>query len=202
MEDNKRMKKAAGILESLFKLIGGVLCAMVIVCGIFAVLVLVFGEKMFVPETFVTLDIGFLKFYLREEYRFISDDVKLYAVVSLLTAAGLYGVISYVCVLLRRILSPMKDGRPFEAGMAKDLRKIAWVVLGGGLYSEVLKIAEHLLMIRAYPMEKIFNSEAIYSMSHTIDVDLGFVLVAAAFFLLSYIFSYGQTLQRESDETL
>ena len=47
MEDNKRMKKAAGILESLFKLIGGVLCAMVIVCIIFAVLVLIFGEKMF-----------------------------------------------------------------------------------------------------------------------------------------------------------
>ena len=201
MEDNKRMKKAAGILESLFKLIGGVLCAMVIVCGIFAVLVLVFGEKIFVPDS-VTLDIGFLKFYLREEYRFITDDVKLYAVVSLLTAAGLYGIISYVCVLLRRILSPMKDGRPFEAGMAKDLRKIAWVVLGGGLYSEVLKIAEHLLMIRAYPMEKIFNSEAIYFMKHIIDVDLSFVLVAAAFFLLSYIFSYGQALQRESDETL
>ena len=201
MEDNKRMKKAAGILESLFKLIGGVLCAMVIVCGIFAVLVLIYGEKIFVPDS-VTLDIGFLKFYLREEYRFITDDVKLYAVVSLLTAAGLYGIISYVCVLLRRILSPMKDGRPFEAGMAKDLRKIAWVVLGGGLYSEVLKIAEHLLMIRAYPMEKIFNSEAIYFMKHIIDVDLSFVLVAAAFFLLSYIFSYGQALQRESDETL
>ena len=201
MEDNKRMKKAAGILESLFKLISGVLCAMVIVCGIFAVLVLVFGEKIFVPDS-VTLDIGFLKFYLREEYRFITDDVKLYAMVSLVTAAGLYGIISYVCVLLCRILSPMKDGRPFEAGMAKDLRKIAWVVLGGGLYSEVLKIAEHFLMIRAYPMEEIFDSKAIYMMKHTIDVDLSFVLVAAAFFLLSYIFSYGQALQRESDETL
>ena len=200
MEDNK-MRKVAGVLETLFKVAGGILTAMVIVCGIFAVLVLIYGEKIFVPDS-VTLDIGFLKFYLREEYRFITDDVKLYAMVSLVTAAGLYGMASYACTLLRRILAPMKESRPFEEGMARDLKKVAWLVLGGGLYSEALKIAEHFLMIRAYPMEEIFDSKAIYMMKHIIDVDLGFVLVAAAFFLLSYIFSYGQTLQRESDETL
>ena len=67
---------------------------------------------------------------------------------------------------------------------------------------EQLDKAEHFLMIRTYPMEEIFDSDAIVLMKHIIDVDLSFVLMAAAFFLLSYIFSYGQALQRESDETL
>ena len=199
--ENSKMRRVAGVLETLFKVVGGILFAMVIVCGVFAVLVLVFGEKMFVPDS-VTLDIGFLKFYLRDEYRFITEDVKLYAMVSLVTAAGLYAVVGCACTLLRRILTPMKEGRPFEAGMARDLKKVAWLVLGGGLYSEALKIVEHFLMIRTYPMEEIFDSDAIVLMKHIIDVDLSFVLMAAAFFLLSYIFSYGQALQRESDETL
>ena len=199
--ENKKMIKTAGVLERLFKVAGGVLCAMVIVCVIFSGLVLAFGEKMFVPDS-VTLDIGFLKFYLRDEYRFITDDVKLYAVVSLLTAAGLYGVASYTCGTLRRILVPMKEGRPFGGKTARELRKVAWLVLGGGLYTQVLQVAEEFLMIRAYPLEKIFESEAIFLMKHIINIDFSFVLAAAAFFLLSYIFSYGQQLQRESDETL
>ena len=58
-------------------MVGGVLGAMVIVCAVLAVLVLVWGEKMFVPDS-VTLDVGFIKFYLADQYRFITDDVKLY----------------------------------------------------------------------------------------------------------------------------
>ena len=199
--ENKKMMKAAANFETLFKVVGGVLGAMVIVCAVFAVLVLAWGEKMFVPD-FVTLDVGFIKFYLADQYRFITDDVKLYGVVSLVTAAGLYAVASYVCSLLRRILKPMKEGRPFEDETARYLRRAGWAILGGGLYMQVLRIAEEFLLTSAYPLQEIFDSEAIVFMEHTITADFNFVLLACAFFLLSYIFSYGQALQRESDETL
>ena len=199
--ENSKMRKVAGVLETLFKVVGGILAAMVVVCAIFAVLVLTYGEKMFVPD-FVTLDIGFLKFYLTDQYRFITDDVKLYGVISLVTAAGLYGVASYVCSLLCRILKPMKEGRPFEDKTARYLRRAGWAILGGGLYMQVLRIVEEFLLTNAYPLREIFDSEAIVFMEHTITADFSFVLLACAFFLLSYIFSYGQVLQRQFDETL
>ena len=199
--ENKKMMKAAANFETLFKVVGGVLGAMVIVCAIFAVLVLSLGEKMFVPD-FVTLDVGFIKFYLADQYRFITEDVKLYGVISLVTAAGLYAVASYVCSLLCRILKPMKEGRPFATDTARYLRRVGWAILGGGLYVQVLRIAEEFLLTNAYPLQEIFDSEAIVFMEHTITADFNFVLLACAFFLLSYIFSYGQALQRESDETL
>ena len=199
--DNRKMTKAAGALDTLFKVAGGILCAVIVICVLFAGLILVYGEKVFVPDS-VTMDIGFIKFYLADEYRFMTDNVKLFATVSLATSAVLYGLACYGCGTLRRVLLPMKEGRPFDEGAARELRKVAWLVLGGGLYGQALKIAEHFLMIRAYPLEEIFDSEAIVFMKHIIDVDFSFVLVAAAFFLLSYIFSYGQALQRESDETL
>ena len=198
---NGKMMKTAGTFETMFRVMGSVLCAMVFVCVIFTVLVLLLGEKMFAPD-FVTLDIGFIKFYLTDEYRSFTDSVKLYAVVGLLSMAVLFAVGSYICVLLRRILLPMKEGRPFEETTARNLRKVAWAILGGGLFMQILRVAEEFLLIRAYPMEEIFASDAITSMEHMITVDFNFVIVAAAFILLSYIFSYGQALQRESDETL
>ena len=198
---NGKMMKTAGTFETMFRVMGSVLCSMVFVCVIFTVLVLLLGEKMFAPD-FVTLDIGFIKFYLTDEYRSFTDSVKLYAVVGLLSMAVLFAVGSYICVLLRRILLPMKEGRPFEETTARNLRKVAWAILGGGLFMQILRVAEEFLLIRAYPMEEIFASDAITSMEHMITVDFNFVIVAAAFILLSYIFSYGQALQRESDETL
>jgi hypothetical protein len=35
-----------------------------------------------------------------------------------------------------------------------------------------------------------------------VHLELGFILLAMALFLMSYIFRYGEELQRESDETL
>ena len=199
--ENKKMMKAAANFETIFRVGGGVLGAMVIVCAIVSVLVLVLGEKMFAPD-FVTMDIGFIKFYLADQYRAVTADVKTFAVAGLLSAAGLFAVASYACVILRRILEPMKEGRPFEEKAARDLRKLGWVILGGGIYMQALRIVEEFLLIRAYPMDEIFDSEAITFMEHTVTVDFNFVLLACFFFLLSYIFSYGQALQRESDETL
>mgnify|MGYP003558602748 CR=1 FL=1 len=53
-----------------------------------------------------------------------------------------------------------------------------------------------------FDLEKIISSEAISKIEHNYTLDLGFVLVFAVIMFLSYIFSYGQRLQQESDETL
>ena len=46
--NTEKIVKVAGVLDTIAKIAGGILKAFGIVCIIFAVLVLIFGEKMFV----------------------------------------------------------------------------------------------------------------------------------------------------------
>ena len=198
---HNKMMKTAGTFETIFKVAGGITKACGIVCLVFAVLVLIFGEKMFVPGS-LTLDLDFLKFYLTEDLQVVTGAVKLYAVVGLLVGSVLFFVVAYTCGLYRGILALVKEGRPFEEGVVTKLRKAAWAILAGGATATALGVVERVILTRAYPMEQIFDSAAITKIEYVLTMDFSFVVTACVIFLLSYIFSYGQALQRDSDETL
>ena len=199
--ENKKMMKTAGTFETIFKVVRGITMACGFVCLAMAVLVLIFGEKMFVPGS-LTLDLDFVKLHLAEEFQGITGAIKLYAVVSLLWAGVLLFVTAYTCGLYRGILALVKEGRPFEKGVVTNLRKVAWAILAGGAAATLLGLVGHVILTRAYPMEQIFASEAVTKLEYVFTMDFSFVATACIVFLLSYIFSYGQALQRQSDETL
>lgn len=199
--EKEKMKVTVSAFEMMAKVFGVITKVCGFVCLAFAVLTLIFGEKMFVPGS-LTLDLDFLKLYLTEDLSAVTGAVKLYAVVGLLVGSVLCFAMAYASGLLRCILASVKEGRPFEACVVGDLRKIGWTVLAGGAVAELLGVVERHILTRAYPMEEIFASEAVSRIEYIYTMDFNFVLTACAVFLLSYIFSYGQALQRESDETL
>lgn len=199
--DNKKLIKTARMLDTIVKVGGGIFRAVGFVCLIFAVLVVIFGSRMFV-EGSLTLDLDFLKLHLADDFQAITGFVKLYAIVGLLVGGVLCFMMHYIAGLLRKILVPMKSGRPFEADAPKNLRRIAWTILAGGIVSQVLGIVERIFMIRAYPMESVFSPDVVAKVEYVFTMDFDFVLLFGVVMLLSYIFSYGQALQKESDETL
>lgn len=198
---NQKMITSAKNMDTLVKVMGRIFEVVCVVLVVFATLVGIFGASMFEKGS-LTLDLDFVIFRLSETYQQITKGMELYAIVSLLAAAGVCIAVSVICRLLRRILAPMKDGRPFEPGVSGDLRKIGWVVLVAGAVWQAAGCILNLLLIRSYPMEQIFSSDAITGIEYTFVFDLSFVLIACVLFLLSYIFAYGQELQQESDETL
>lgn len=200
MNDHKMMVSAKN-MDTFVKVVGRIFEVVSIVLAVFAVLVAIFGEAMFEAGS-LSIDLDFMKFQLAEEYQQITNGMRLFAIVSLLAAAGVCIAVSVICKLLRRILAPMKDGRPFEPGVAGDLRKIGWVVLVAGAVWQIAGCVLNMLLIRSYPMEQIFSSDAITGITYHFTFDLNFVLISCTLFLLSYIFAYGQMLQKESDETL
>ena len=197
----EKMKDTASAFELMAKVFGGIAIGCGIVCVIFAALVPLLGDLVFAADS-ATLDLDFLKFHLSEEYRTITGATKIYAVSSLLTSGILCFLLGYIAHLLRAIFAPMKEGRPFGENAPKTLRRIAVAILIGGGLAAVLGVVERLLLMRAYPVEEIFDCAAITKIEYVFTADLTFVLLAGVVFLLSYIFSYGQALQRESDETL
>jgi hypothetical protein len=96
----------------------------------------------------------------------------------------------------------MKEGRPFEVGVSKILRKLAWVTLIGGAVSEAATIIASHVEVRAFDFPALFNSSAVTGYTFNRTFDFSFIVGAVILFLLSYIFRYGEQLQRDSDETL
>ena len=109
-----------------------------------------------------------------------------------------YAAICWILLLIRRILAPMKKGEPFAAGVADDLRKLAWTVLGFGVISAVWRFVGQVMISTAMSGNLSVNTH--YAAGEVIHLD--FLIVAAVLFLVSYIFRYGRELQVLSDETL
>ena len=198
--DNKMVKTAA-VLDKITKILGGIARVCGFVCLVFVVLVLILGEKMFAPGTNV-LELGFVEFQLSADFQVITPAVKSFTVISLVIAAVSCFIFYFIMKYLRAVLSSVKDGRPFEKAVCDSFRKLGILTLAGGLVSELFQWVQQLLLLRAYPMDEIFASPAITGMEINFIMDPGFILISLVFFLLSWIFSYGSELQRQSDETL
>ena len=100
------------------------------------------------------------------------------------------GIVLYGLHIFRLILQPMKQGKPFAESISKNLRRLGLIVLIAG---GALSLANFIGQIY-YVSSRLAV--------RTCRLDLNFLIVAAILFLCSYIFRYGEELQRLSDETL
>lgn len=110
-------------------------------------------------------------------------------------------LICYGIQLLRKVLKPMAQQRPFS-GTGKLLQRLGWVSLAIALIENVTDYAMHHIMEHSYHLADLFQGSAITDVDFLFQVDYTFLLAAAVFFLLSWVFRYGEELQQLSDETL
>lgn len=199
--NNERMMKGAGALDTIVKIAGGVAGAMIWVFAIFAVLVIIVGEKMFMAGS-MTLELDFIKVMLADEYQSVTPMFRAYVAAILASGVVYAAAVRYLCALIRGILAPMKEGRPFESGVCASMKKIAyWIFIVGGV-SQVLGVVCSVLMTRAFPIDAVFSSEAVKGVEYVQVMDFGFLIAGFVALFLSWVFAYGQALQREADETL
>lgn len=196
----KSMTTTAGNLDTILKFVEGFMKAFAIVFAVFWVLLKVFKEKL-VSGSF-SLDLDFVKLHLSGAYGNISGLVLNHMDVILITGCLGCIAIRYGIRFLRKILSPVKEGRPFDADVVLNLKKLAWVILIGGGVIQLLGILQRVLLINALPMDVIFSSPAIESVEYVFTMNFGFVWVFCLIRFLAQIFAYGAQLQLESDETL
>ena len=199
--DINKLTRTAGNLDTLAKVGAALTKAAAIVFLIFAALVFLLGENI-LSDISLNLNLGFLKIYLADAYYGLSPALKLYMAVTLTSASLVCWIFGYGLSLVRKVLAPMKQGRPFEEHIPGVLRKIAWLVIIGGTVTEVLGIINKALTMKAFPMEEIFSSPAVDYIETVLDFDLNYVILGCVILFLSYVFQYGRTLQVEADETL
>ena len=198
---NQKLIKTAENLDTLVKVCRGILSAVGIVCLIFAVLVLILGDKMYDTISF-SIDLDFLKLHLAERIPLDEGALDLYLILNLFMVFALTVAVCYGLKQCRKILAPMKEGRPFAETVPVCLRKLALTVLIGGAAVELCGIAERMILAHACSVEQLFHPERVVLVEEVYTMDFSFVLVFCIIQFLSYIFAYGQELQKESDETL
>ena len=198
---NEKMIWGANVLDKIVKIAGGFACAMIWVFAIFAVLVIVVGEGMYMPDG-VFLDFEFIRLHLAQEYQTITPMFRVYTAAILAMGAVYAAALMILSRMIRAILAPMKEGRPFESSVCASLKKIAYWVFAVGGISQVMQMISSALMMRAYPIDAVFSSSAVTQIEYSFSIDLSFLLAGFVVLFLSWVFAYGQTLQQEADETL
>lgn len=199
---NEKFIKSSVVIDRILKIIQGFMVAGVVVAAIFIPLTAILGDKIIADAS--TVEFGTLSLALPGNFRDFLDmgSIKLSIIVMLVSALITCAVAWYCLKKLREIMIPMKDGRPFEAGVGSQIRRLAFTVLIGGGIAEVCRTVANAFEVKAYDLSKLFNPDVVKGISFDYDISLWFVVVALVLLFVSYIFRYGEDLQRESDETL
>ena len=199
---NEKFIKSSVVIDRILKIIQGFMVAGVVVAAIFIPLTAILGDKIIADAS--TVEFGTLSLALPGNFRDFLDmgSIKLSIIVMLVSALITCAVAWYCLKKLREIMIPMKDGRPFEAGVGSQIRRLAFTVLIGGGIAEVCRTVANAFEVKAYDLSKLFNPDIVKGISFDYDISLWFVVVALVLLFVSYIFRYGEDLQRESDETL
>lgn len=93
-------------------------------------------------------------------------------------------LICYGIQLLRKVLKPMAQQRPFS-GTGNILRKLGWVSLIIALVENGTDYWLHSIIEHHYHLEQLFQGSLITDVDFLFQVDYTFLLAAAVFFLLS-----------------
>lgn len=201
--DMDKLKKIANTLDSVAKIIFYVNIGAAIL--FLVIWIIIFGEvakDSNALREYLVLTLGSVKLGIVPELApsVTYTNIRFYAgmlMVFLLTFLMLYGV-----KIARKILKPMKEGLPFDESISKNLKNLGTLTLiGGGLWS-ITKLVIDTTTFKAYHISELFRPEIVTSVELSASLDTTFLLIAAVFFLLSYIFQYGAELQKLSDETL
>ncbi|MGN0334600.1 MAG: hypothetical protein ACI4DV_02895 [Lachnospiraceae bacterium] len=195
MESLRRIAKAMDKIAAIVSVIWFVSsCLMLAAAAIISV-----GDGSF--NSYV-IKLGSVELEVLSAYGPSSEFMEKRLVAGILMVAVLGFFVVYAVRIVRKILSPMKEGLPFDDAVYKNLKKMGILILIGGAVYESARLFIDYMVFKVYDIPGLLLNEKISECRLDLDFDPGFIIIGAVVFMLSYIFRYGTELQRQSDETL
>lgn len=200
----KKLKSTARKLDTFLKWIYYLLIAITIfTVGIALVcIVIMMVDSSFAQGIMESFDLGNFNIDIKSGSLPSTSFSIAYFIVMMLFFLCADVVIFLLIKFFRNILKCLSNGTPFSEAVCKSLTKTGFLVIIYGVLSGVFSIVETALIYYGYNMPELFVGTNITKIMPVYNFDLGFVVVAAAIFLLVYIIKYGSQLQKEVDETL
>ncbi len=196
----KKIQKNAALIGKVMKVLRGIVfgagCAVLVFTVLAAILPLPITQLMDTAN--FTLDLGDVKLWISPDS--VPPVNRFIVVLTLLHALTEMVFLWVVLGMLMKIFGAMAEGRPFAG--AETIRKLAWVYLGFSIGSTVLGYAAEVMQYTTYHLPELLISEKIISCTLETVIDVKFLFIFAVLLMLSYVFRYGEELQRQDDETL
>lgn len=203
--EREKMVKMAKVLDKLFRILQRIIiiCAAVsvIVLGIFTVINAI-DHNAVIGTDLNFVDIGPLTFELSEEAAPDNNAILVYAWIMAAAAIAIITVGCYAIGIIRKILAPMTQGDPFHPAVGREIRRLAFASLVIGIMQNIMGVAETLSMLHIFHLNTLLQDSQIQSVTANFRYDVSFIVVFFVLLLMSYIFHYGEELQKLSDETL
>ena len=202
----KKLTDSAKKLNTFFKIMDNVLMALAIAAGVCACLILAGWLLGWDPNSIGTgyesLDLGFWELEIADAYAPDKWLVLLHAAIMLVLSGGFCLIARGGVRCIRNILLPVAQGKPFSRAAGETLHKLAILSIILGIWGNIITLVDVIFSTFVYDIADLLVSEKITHVSVNYTIDIGFLVISAVLFLLSYIFRYGSELQQLSDETL
>ena len=200
-----KLTSTARKLNTFFKILQKVIeVSIIVVLCVLAVLTIatIVDPNTVISSGLTSLELGLLSITLTETH--MPDNGTLLCYAWICAAIGIFFalVLRKGLCIIRKILNPMTEGRPFHQETAHDLKKLAFLSLLLGIAQNLWALAESIISMYAYRASGLLEASGIQSITINYTLELGFLVVFFVFLLMSYIFSYGAELQAEADTTL
>lgn len=195
-------KKLDKVFEIAHIVLGALAIASIVGIALIALAYLFQLNPDMIGTGYASFDVGFLELEVAEQYSpskwlVLAQVAFSLAVTCRLLYDGRRGV-GYI----REILQPMKEEKPFACIVSTNLRKLANLSINLGILANIIILTDQIMTVFVYNLPDLLISEKITHVSGMFNVDLTFLIYWAILMLLSYVFQYGESLQRLSDETL
>ena len=199
-----KLSSTAKVLAKIMKVLRGICVGFAIACAVLLVIGIFLPDSMY--GSFVnfgerSIDLGNLRLELSRDFA-PTDSVRLVACAILAESLVSLGLGAAGLHLLYKIFSPMAEARPFDSSVSANLHKLGWLSLIAVVAYLVLGGLAATLEFNMYDIHQLFSADLVTDVSLSHSVGLSLLLIPAVVFLLSYVFKYGEELQRQSDETL
>ncbi len=201
-----KLTSTARKIDVVFK-IAEVMLKIAFVACLVCIGIVAVGKAFDLPDEMIgsvdqMLEFGPLTLHVAEAYTPDFDRMLIQAAAMLAMGA----VCSFIGILsvktIRAILAPMKEGKPFASETSKNLRKLGWLSLILGVAVQVMEAVSLYSLFIVQNMDTLLISDKITHVDVNVSFDPSFLIIPAVFFLLAYVFKYGEQLQNLSDETL
>lgn len=201
-----KLTSTARKIDIVFK-IAEIMLKIAFVACLVCIGIVIVGKVFNLPDEMIgavdqLLEFGPLTFTVADAYTpdFDSMLIQGAAMLALGAACSYLGILSVKAI--RGILAPMKEGQPFASEISKNLRKLGWLSLILGAAAQVMEAISLYSLFIVQNMDALLISEKITHVNVNVSFDPSFLIIPAVFFLLAYVFKYGEQLQTLSDETL
>ncbi len=127
--------------------------------------------------------------------------VLCFGLLSLAMGAVVLAFVLYGIHLLRRVVAPMGEGRPFSREAPRNIRRLAFAMLALCVAEWAAAVLVPLAYMGVFGSQFLLGSGDAVSLEPTYSLDLVPLFGFFVLLLLSYVFEYGAKLQNLSDDT-